>query len=74
MATHHPEKPMMSADRKKMIALGALFGLLVIVSVWNFWPAPKRAVAPPPPEDGRVRNADLRTGAPAGESPAGDAS
>ncbi len=72
MATHHPEKPMMSADRKKMIALGALFGLLVIVSVWNFWPAPKRAVAPPPPEDGRVRNADLRTGAPAGGSPAGD--
>ena len=35
MTTPKVTKPAMSADRKKMIALGSLIGLLLIVVAWN---------------------------------------
>lgn len=64
MTTPKDTKPAMSADRKKMIALGSLVGLLLIVVAWNGIGSSSKPAAPAPkPTDGRVRNADLRAGA-----------
>lgn len=63
MATPSKKQPTMSSDRKKQIALGSLLGLLLVVVAWNYLGSSSKPPAPPPkPADGRIRNADLRTG------------
>ena len=49
----------LSAEKKKLYALGGLLGVLALMSFWNFWPESKPPAPPPPARDGRVRNTDL---------------
>lgn len=53
------QKKPVSREQKKVYALVGLLGVLVLVSVWSFWPESRPAPVARAPREGRVRNADL---------------
>lgn len=56
------KKTPMSGDRKKLIALGSLLGLLFVVVAWNYTGSTKTAPPRAKPDDGRVPNSQLKAG------------